>query len=189
MSAPVPCPPARGRGPSLSPFLAICARLHLSGLPCVGLYVQNKRGPLWWVALWLVVSPSEGLRTEKRQGARASFRISLCLGRWFQSCGPLGLRYNRGSRGLWPRCGSYSGTLSVCVSSPWCGRFIRLLRYYGGRFQSSALGRSAMPQKRSYNCKILSYIRGPPPVPSVACIGSPRGSCLRLVLRRLGKGL
>lgn len=105
-------------------FLGVCLSYFLPCLYLSGhLYTQKKRGPFGWVALWLVVSPFEGLRTEKRQGARVSFRISLCLGRWFQSCGPLGLRYSTDSRGLWPRCGSYSGTLSGCVSSPYLGRF------------------------------------------------------------------
>ncbi len=130
-----------------------------------------------------------GPKTERPRAGRAFGHISVYLWRWFQSCGPLGLRYNTGWRGLWPLSLSCNNRLSGCVSSPWCGRFILLLRYYGRRFLSSALGRSAMPQRRSYNCKILSYILGPPPVPSVAYIGSLRGSCLRSALHRLGKGL
>ena len=107
--------------------------LHFSpSWPCLHLcpvsiyraiYTQKKRGPFGWVALWWVVSPFEGLRTERLQGVRASFRISVYLGRWFQSCGPLGLRYNTGWRGLWPLALSCNNRLSGCVSSPWCGRF------------------------------------------------------------------
>lgn len=62
-------------------------------------------------------------KTERLLTGRPSCHISVYLGRWFQSCGPLGLRYSTGSRGLWLRCGSCNNRLSGCVSSPWCGRF------------------------------------------------------------------
>lgn len=123
MSAPVPCQPARGKGPFLSLCLSVsvsaCAHSLGLSLP-VSIYTQKKRGPLCWVASlvvcllgWCLVSP---IRTGTQQAGRAFCHISVYLGRWFQSCGPLGLRYSRGSRGLWPRCGSYKNTALRCVS-------------------------------------------------------------------------
>lgn len=98
---------------------ALSARLHLYTEETRPVVVGRvSRGVS--LGVWRLVSP---IRIGTRQAGRAFCHISVYLGRWFQSCGPLGLRYSTDSRGLWPRCGSYSGTLSGCVSSPYLGRF------------------------------------------------------------------
>lgn len=143
------------------------------GQGAVPVSISRHLGPVSICALSLYIGPSIHRRNAARCGGsrcgmwflllrskirilragRPSFRISVYLGRWFQSCGPLGLRYSTGSRGLWPLSLSCNNRLSGCVSSPWCGRFRWLLIYYGWRFQSSALGRFSMLRKneRYYN--------------------------------------
>ena len=125
LSACVPCPPVRGKGPFLLSFFAlpVLPSVLLSVRPCVRLYIRKKKRPFVWsfpLVVLCLVSPIERKYRRLQAGFLSSLLslscrgLPVCLSRW-------GLQYSINYCGLLPPCGSYNSTLLLSFS--WCRAF------------------------------------------------------------------
>lgn len=117
-------------------------------LPCLHVCTDNKRGPLWWVALWCVVSPFEGLKLKDRERVGLPAIYSYILGGGLYPAG-------RGACDIvqvGEVCGLGAGLAVVYCRGVFLLHISGGLECYknraGGRFNSQPLGGSPCHSKK-----------------------------------------